>query len=340
MSLAAQPSTGVGELINLGIGPEKKKKRVPVVPAAPKKIYAPKAQIPKGEKKRTRRFSESWCDYIVVSDTLEGLAPVALRKPSQERSLRISRIFQRRTLMIPLTWNQKPIPYVRTESPSVFNDDLPPSPPRASIKEQLEGTKAAEAEAERAVEVEKPIEVEAEKVVEAEVVDAKPKSPEVVAQEPEKEKSIQEDPVITIPFSSTTSSPVNVENSPSGVKFQEGRSHDQTYHAYLEETTSSTSTTHHIVREWRSKVALLRAKLGANQAKFEREQKTEEWSAAGWKRKVESEAALLLEERKRWREICEKDNSEKMGLRNNINNLKVEIEKLKKEKIEAEAARC
>ncbi|KAJ0800177.1 hypothetical protein HanPI659440_Chr03g0099991 [Helianthus annuus] len=91
--------------------------------------------------------------------------------------------------------------------------------------------------------------------------------------------------------------------------------------------------------EEKAKVALLRAKLEADQAKFESEQKTEEWSVAGWKRKAESEAALLSEERKRWREICEKDNSEKMGLRNRINNLKAKIEKLNKEKTEAEAAR-
>ncbi|KAJ0828315.1 hypothetical protein HanRHA438_Chr17g0835811 [Helianthus annuus] len=91
--------------------------------------------------------------------------------------------------------------------------------------------------------------------------------------------------------------------------------------------------------EEKAKVALLRAKLKADQARFESEQKTEEWSAAWWKRKAEAKAALLSEERKHWREICEKDNNEKMGLRNNINNLKVEIEKLKKEKIKAEAAR-
>ncbi|KAF5796600.1 hypothetical protein HanRHA438_Chr00c10g0848251 [Helianthus annuus] len=74
--LLAQPPTGAC--------PEKKKKRVPVVTAAPKKIEAPKAKVPREEKKGTHRFSESWCDYIVVSDTLEGLAPVALRKPKVE----------------------------------------------------------------------------------------------------------------------------------------------------------------------------------------------------------------------------------------------------------------
>ncbi|XP_021985985.1 titin homolog [Helianthus annuus] len=69
----------------------------------------------------------------------------------------------------------------------------------------------------------------------------------------------------------------------------------------------------------------------------------------GWKRKAEAEAALLSKEHKNWKEICEKNNAEKMGLRNVINNLKAEVEKLKKqdaeieklekEKAEAKAAR-
>ncbi|XP_021979643.1 calponin homology domain-containing protein DDB_G0272472-like [Helianthus annuus] len=98
-----------------------------------------------------------------------------------------------------------------------------------------------------------------------------------------------------------------------------------------------------------SRVAQLRAKLEADQAKFEADRKTEEWSVAGWKRKAEAEAALLSEECKNWKKICEKDNAEKMGLCNVINNLKdeveklkkqdAEIEKLKKEKADAEAAR-
>ncbi|XP_022004544.1 meiosis-specific nuclear structural protein 1-like [Helianthus annuus] len=95
--------------------------------------------------------------------------------------------------------------------------------------------------------------------------------------------------------------------------------------------------------------AQLRAKLEADQAKYENDRKTEEWSVAGWKRKAEAEAALLSKERKNWKEICEKDNAEKMGLRIVINNLKAEVEKLKKqdaeieklkrEKADAEAAR-
>ncbi|KAJ0475946.1 hypothetical protein HanRHA438_Chr13g0586301 [Helianthus annuus] len=98
-----------------------------------------------------------------------------------------------------------------------------------------------------------------------------------------------------------------------------------------------------------AQVAQMKATLEADRAKFESDLKTEEWSVAGWKRKAEAEAALLSKERKNWREICEKDNNEKMGLRNVINNLKAKVEKLKKqdaeikklkqEKAEAGAAR-
>ncbi|XP_021984891.1 fas-binding factor 1-like [Helianthus annuus] len=85
-----------------------------------------------------------------------------------------------------------------------------------------------------------------------------------------------------------------------------------------------------------SRVAQLKAKLEADQAKFEADRKTEEWSVAGWKRKAEAEAALLSEERKNWKKICEKDNAEKVNLRNVINNLKAEIEKLMKQDAEVE----
>ncbi|MFS7949561.1 hypothetical protein Hanom_Chr06g00573011 [Helianthus anomalus] len=135
------------------------------------------------------------------------------------------------------------------------------------------------------------------------------------------------------------------------VKFQEGCPHEQTYHAYLEEAVTYTSTTHRIKKaaEDEARVALLRVRLEADQAKFENDRTTEEWSVAGWKRKAEAEASLLSKERKNWKEICEKDNKEKMSLCNTINNLKDEVERLKKqdakieilkqEKAEAEAAR-
>ncbi|KAM0041049.1 hypothetical protein Hdeb2414_s0011g00361681 [Helianthus debilis subsp. tardiflorus] len=96
-------------------------------------------------------------------------------------------------------------------------------------------------------------------------------------------------------------------------------------------------------------VAQFKASLEADRAMFESDLKTEEWVVVGWKRKAEAEAALLSKESKNWREgICEKDNNEKLGLSNIINNLKAEveilkkqdaeIERLKQEKAEAEAA--
>ncbi|KAJ0482618.1 hypothetical protein HanIR_Chr13g0655941 [Helianthus annuus] len=90
------------------------------------------------------------------------------------------------------------------------------------------------------------------------------------------------------------------------------------------------------VVEDEARATLLRAKLEADRAEFENDQKTEEWFAASWKRKAEAEVALLAEERKRWKEIYEKDNNEKMGLRNVINNLKADVEKLKKQDLEIE----
>ncbi|KAM0035595.1 hypothetical protein Hdeb2414_s0015g00448211 [Helianthus debilis subsp. tardiflorus] len=92
------------------------------------------------------------------------------------------------------------------------------------------------------------------------------------------------------------------------------------------------------VAKEKAKVAELRTKLEADHAKFESEQKTEEWSAMGWMKKAEAEAAQLAEARKRWKDICEKDNNEKRVLRADMNNLKANIEKLKKEKAEAETA--
>ncbi|MFS7962220.1 hypothetical protein Hanom_Chr08g00724111 [Helianthus anomalus] len=60
-------------------------KRAPAATTAPKKVDMLKADVLKAEKKKgTRLESDSWCDYIVVSDSLEVLAPVALKKPKLE----------------------------------------------------------------------------------------------------------------------------------------------------------------------------------------------------------------------------------------------------------------
>ncbi|MFS7918942.1 hypothetical protein Hanom_Chr03g00207111 [Helianthus anomalus] len=443
--LAVQPSGGAG--------PEKKKKRVPAVTIAPKKTDAPKAQSSKAknvreEKKGMCRFSDFWCDYIVVPDTLEGLTPVVLRKPkaeprdtadipasnpdnpiylesSPEPLLRTKAVKRKQTeveaaaqpakkvpkrkigkrgnldAFVTKLPPEKLIPSFRAEPSSVFNDDLPPSSPRASIREQIKGTKAVETEAGKVAEVEKPeevekhvkVELEAEKIVETEAMDvgvSQPKSPEVVVREPKKGKSVQEDPVITIPFSATTSVPVNVERNPTAseihasvwklkkgdtvsdwqicrdwlpgtfppaeVKFQEEHSHDQTYHAYLEETASSTSTTHRIVREWRNmhkewdafeaskkeaseekaRIALLRAKLEADQAKFESEQKLKSGLPQDGKEKRKLKPPFFQKSvnvGKKSADIVKlkKDNAEIEKLKKD----NTKVEKLKKEKAEA-----
>ncbi|KAJ0604070.1 hypothetical protein HanRHA438_Chr02g0057011 [Helianthus annuus] len=80
--LSAQPTAGAG------IGPEKKR-RAPTTTVAAKKSDAEKVQPSMarnvgGEKKGMRRSSDSWCDYVVVSDSLEGLAPVVIRRPKPE----------------------------------------------------------------------------------------------------------------------------------------------------------------------------------------------------------------------------------------------------------------
>ncbi|KAF5786205.1 hypothetical protein HanXRQr2_Chr10g0438051 [Helianthus annuus] len=87
--LSLQPAVGAGELSNLGIGPEKKK-RTTTAAAAPKKGDTKKTQPSKtknvgGMKKGMRFSSDSWCDYVVVSDSLEGLAPAVIaRRPKPE----------------------------------------------------------------------------------------------------------------------------------------------------------------------------------------------------------------------------------------------------------------
>ncbi|MFS7948160.1 hypothetical protein Hanom_Chr06g00556741 [Helianthus anomalus] len=377
--LAAQPPNSTRALTNLGIGPEKKR-RAPAVNVAPKKTDTVKAQSSKvknvkGEKKGTRHSSDSWCDYVVVSDSLEGLAPIVMKKPkakprdaadipasnadgpidlesSPEPLLRTKAKKRKQTeveaegqpakkvqrknitrgaILIPLLRNlllvKNSASFVHAEPSSAANEELPPSSPHAPISEQLESSKAAEDEAEKIIEAENPeveklVEVESEKTVNPEIADAgHPMSPEVVGTFPHAE-----------------------------IKFQEDRAQEQAYHAYLEESARYTSTTHRIVHEWRSmckewaaneeskkkfaedeaRVALLKATLEANWAKFENDLKTEEWSVSGWKRKVEAKAALLSKEHKNWREICEKDNKEKID---------ADIERLKQEKAEAEAAR-
>ncbi|KAJ0827602.1 hypothetical protein HanRHA438_Chr17g0827761 [Helianthus annuus] len=449
--MSVQPPAGAGELTNLGIGAEKKK-RAPAANIALKKTVMTKAQSSKvknakGEKKGTHHSSDSWCDYVVVSDSLEGLVPAVVKKPKAEPrdtagipasnpddpidlesspeplvktktgkrkqveieaeaqpakkipGRKISKrgnldafiakpppgeclcLFYVLNVNMHFALAEKKTPVASAEPSSVVNEYLPPSPPHAPISEQLEGTKAAEDEAEKIAktgnpEVEKSVEVESEKVVDPETVDANAthsKSPVVVARDPEKGKSVHEDPVITIHACTTTHAPVNVVKSPSDqgfsahseenspirldetpgdyyYKFYSEKKADEIHAPVWKLRKGDTFTTGRSMhKEWaafeaskkkatedEARVALLRAKLEADRAKFESDQKTKEWSVAGWKRKAEAKAAILSEERKRWREICEKDKNEKMALRNIINNLKAEVERLKKQDADIE----
>ncbi|MFS7979481.1 hypothetical protein Hanom_Chr10g00927801 [Helianthus anomalus] len=109
---------------------------------------------------------------------------------------------------------------MHVEPSSVANEDLPPSPPRASINEQLDSSKVAEDEVEKNTEakisdVEKTVEVE--RIVDLEIANvAHPNSPEAVARDAEKGEFIPEEPVITILVSAPASAPVNVEKDPTG----------------------------------------------------------------------------------------------------------------------------
>ncbi|KAL9993541.1 hypothetical protein Hdeb2414_s0033g00721471 [Helianthus debilis subsp. tardiflorus] len=232
---------------------------------------------------------------------------------------------------------ERPVPSVHVESSSVFNDDLSPSLPRTSIREQLEGIKTVEAEVKKAVEVEKPVEVETGKTVEVEMTNVgitKPKSPEVMAHGPERGKSILEEEVPVVTVSPTPASerpqddvwedPVNVE--PRGFVVQDAEVDspirpdetpgDYYYRTYTEKRASD---------------------IHAPMWKLKPKQK----SGRRWDGKRKPNLKLLSSQKREndGGKFVKKDNNEKMALQNNINNLKAEIEKLKKEKAEAEAAR-
>ncbi|MFS7971158.1 hypothetical protein Hanom_Chr09g00829421 [Helianthus anomalus] len=237
--LTAQPSSG--------------KRCAPTAAIAPKKNDADKAQSSKaknvrGETKGIRHSSDFWCNYVVVSDSLEGLAPAVMRRPKSEprdtadihpsnpddpidlesspeyllrkkagkrkqtdteaegqpvKKVQKKKITRRGNLdafiskpVIGMCFSlfsfharwmfvtyivsaEKPSSPVPAEPSSVVYEDLPPSPPRAPISEQLESTEAADNEAEKTAEawnpeVENPadVAVNLEKVNSSEAEDA------------------------------------------------------------------------------------------------------------------------------------------------------------------------
>ncbi|KAJ0783556.1 hypothetical protein HanLR1_Chr01g0021681 [Helianthus annuus] len=315
----------IGELSNLGVGPEKKN-RATTGNVAPKKSDAERSQPSKvknvgGEKKGMRRSSDSWCDYVVVSDSLEGLAPaVTVRRPKPEprdttdippsnpddpidlesstehlvlkkagkrkqadaeaegqpsKKIQRKKITRKGNLdaFVSESAPETPVSPVPTESQPVVNEELPPSPPRAPVAENLEPTKVVDGGVKKTVEVDKPVDVavEAEKVVNIEeqgsfsgAGEHSPIRPEETLGDYyyrtywEKDASELHVPVWNLKKGDTFSDWRVCQDwlqgifPPGEIKFQESRSHEQTYHAYLEEAASHASTTHRIVREWHS----------------------------------------------------------------------------------------
>ncbi|KAM0064515.1 hypothetical protein Hdeb2414_s0003g00103831 [Helianthus debilis subsp. tardiflorus] len=406
--LSVQPAAGAGELLNLGVGPEKKK-RATTSTSAPKRSETVRIQPLKarnvGEKKGTRRSSVSRCDYVVVSDSLEGLTPVVImREPKPE---------PRDSADIPPSNPDDPIDLESSPEHLVqrgaskrkqTDTDAEGQPPKKVQKKKI--TRRGNLDAfvtesvpddgvEKTVEVEKPADADpgggtTEKTPTPSPSDTMPEHAErttveeqdsfadVSKQSPilpeetlgdyyyrsysEKDAADLNAPVWNLKKGDTFAYWHVCQDwlqgifPPGEIKFQESRSCEQAYQSYVAETASHVSTTHRIVREWYNmhkeqksfvaaqkkfsnderRLAQLMAKLKDDQAKFEAERKTEEWSVAGWKRKAEAEAALLSEERKNWRKFYEKDNAEKANLRTIISNLKADVEKLKNQDAEVE----
>ncbi|MFS7906323.1 hypothetical protein Hanom_Chr01g00057931 [Helianthus anomalus] len=49
-----------------------------------RRLNLPNQKNVRGEKKGIRHSFDSWCDYVVVSDSLEGITPTVVRKPKAE----------------------------------------------------------------------------------------------------------------------------------------------------------------------------------------------------------------------------------------------------------------
>ncbi|KAJ0454973.1 hypothetical protein HanIR_Chr15g0745981 [Helianthus annuus] len=437
--LSAQPAAGIGELSNLGIGPEKKR-RATTSNVVPKKSDAEKTQSskakiwgrrkglapavtirrPKPEPKDSADIPPSNPeDPIDLESSPEHLVQRGASKSKQAdtdaegqppKKVQRKKITRKGNLDAFVTESvpEVVVASIPTELQSVENEELPSTPPHASVADQLKPTEVADDGVDKTIEAEKPVSVDPSVVDDAD----NPPTPEVAVQDLGKETT--ENTSTSSPKPSDTMpehvkkvtvegqdssagiskhSPIRPKETlgdyyyrtytdkdaadphvpvwnlkkgdtfsdwhacqdwlqgilpPGEIKFQESRSYEKTYQSYCAKTASHVSTTHRIVREWYSmhkeqesfmvsrkkfakderRLAQLMAKLKDDQAKFEAERKTEEWSVAGWKRKAKAEAALLSEERKNWRKICEKDNAEKANLRNIINNLKAEVEKL------------
>ncbi|KAJ0570940.1 hypothetical protein HanHA300_Chr05g0183871 [Helianthus annuus] len=221
----------------------------------------PKADESKAEKKKgTRLVSDSWCDYIVVSNSLERLAPVAVKKPKAEPKDTTDIPESNPDDPIDLESSPKPLVRTRAEKRKKPEGGAVAQPARKLARKRIGkkgdldafAAKLSPAGASSHAESLFPFDdrvpspppelpkenLEGEKSVEAQVkstgVDqTKPASPEVVmvAQDSEKKKSIVEDetPVVTVPSTSAPTPELpkdNVQKTPENVEHQGFVVHD------------------------------------------------------------------------------------------------------------------
>ncbi|KAJ0546494.1 hypothetical protein HanIR_Chr08g0361651 [Helianthus annuus] len=397
--LSDPPVAGAGELSNLGVGPERKR-RATASNVAPKKGDVGKTQSFKARnsEKKGMRHSSDKCDYVVVSDTLEGLTPaVTIRRPKSEpkdsadippsnpddpidlesspehlvqrgaskrkqtdtnaedqppKKIQRKKITRRGNLDAFVTESVPVTPVAPTpiDVQAMTHEELPPTPPHASATVQSNAAEGADDGAEKPVEIERHADVGLGKVDDAE----NPSAPEVVTQDQGKGSTEK----ISTPASSDTTpehiekTTVEEQNSSAGASKQSPIRPEETladyyYRSYSEKDAADPHAPvlnlkkgdnfadWHVCQDW------LQGILPPGDVKFQESRSCDQayqsyWSVAGWKRKAEAEAALLSEERKNWRKICEKDNAEKANLRTIINNLKADVEKLKNQDAEVE----
>ncbi|KAM0056586.1 hypothetical protein Hdeb2414_s0006g00220111 [Helianthus debilis subsp. tardiflorus] len=225
VDLPVQPTAGAGELLNLGIGPEKKKRAVSSI-SAPMKGGTDKAHVSKtknvGEKKVSVREPkpeprdssdippsnpsdpidlDSSPEHLVhgkagkrkQADTdTEGQPPTKIQRKKITRKGNLDSFIPESV--------EVHVSHAPTELQSVVNEEPPVTPLRASGVDQLEPIGIADGGAENIVEARDPVDIakEAEKVVDPGVTDdaGKPHTPETVAEVPGNETSAEK---ISIP---------------------------------------------------------------------------------------------------------------------------------------------
>ncbi|KAM0019863.1 hypothetical protein Hdeb2414_s0025g00660721 [Helianthus debilis subsp. tardiflorus] len=282
--LSVQPAAGAGDLSNLGIGLEKKRREVTST-SAPKKNEAEKAQSSKannvGEEKKVKRKQ--------TGSEAEGQPAKKIQRKKITRKGNLDAFISESAPTIPTS--------IPTESLPVVNEKLPPSPlPATIVVVQSRAMRFLKVVADDVdnPQVPEPATHKKEKTAEeiyaaaspSKASGSMPENMEKVSTEErgsfsdvEKNSPIRPDETLGGYYYRTYSkkdasdihAPAwNLKKGdtfsdwhvcrdwlqgifpPGEIKFQESRSYEQTYHAYLEETASHASTTHHIVREWYS----------------------------------------------------------------------------------------